>query len=121
MCSSDLKASRYALEGLEGALSPVQQAWLPAFRSAQDCLGRVQDLAVLRATLEDRRLAVISARCHGLRQRLRQEQRQQLARWGELALWWSQSATRLALIGDLTCAAAASSAPSAPTPAPLTP
>lgn len=111
-----LKASRYALEGLEGALSGAQQAWLLTFRTAQDCLGSIQDLVVLRATLGDRRLAAFSENCPSLTQRLEREQQQLLARWSELASWWCQAATRQALIRDLGAAAATEPGADAPGP-----
>ena len=109
-----LKASRYALEGLDGALSAAQQAWLPSFRAAQDCLGSLQDLVVLRATLTDRRLGVASERWPTLTERLRQERQRQLARWDELAAWWCQPCTRQALIRDLAAAAEPSLVPPGP-------
>jgi len=89
-----LKGVRYGLEHLEDDAPPALLAWVQELRQAQDHLGALQDLAVLRRTLERPPVHLRWDRLPALVALLQHEERGHWCRWQQLAARLSDAAGR---------------------------
>ena len=76
-----IKGVRYSLENLQPHLDPALGDWITALRQAQDHLGELNDLQVLRRALSERALPVRLSRLPQLREALDRQQSDCWQQW----------------------------------------
>lgn len=90
-----IKGARYALESLQPWCSPPLLAWIGSLRLAQDHLGELHDLQVLRANLADRHGPGHDDRLPTLTAVISRQQAEHWQNWRELAArLWEPSSRR---------------------------
>lgn len=80
-----IKAVRYSLENLRPYLDPVVRDWIGDLKQAQDHLGELHDLQVLRHTLAAAELPLKADGCPGLGREIEQQARDHWHHWQALA------------------------------------